>query len=78
VKIADFGLSNELSDGDFLSTGCGSPNYAAPGGIRGGVHGGPETLDVWSSGVIFYVMLCGRLPFEDGDVQVLFMKISCE
>ncbi|TFK42231.1 snf 1 [Crucibulum laeve] len=75
VKIADFGLSNEISDGDFLTTSCGSPNYAAPEVIRGGIYAGPE-IDVWSSGVILYVMLCGRLPFEDDDVQVLFTKIS--
>ncbi|KAF6753246.1 CAMK/CAMKL/AMPK protein kinase [Ephemerocybe angulata] len=75
VKIADFGLSNEISDGDFLTTSCGSPNYAAPEVIRGGVYAGPE-IDVWSSGVILYVMLCGRLPFEDDDVQVLFQKIT--
>lgn len=75
VKIADFGLSNEISDGDFLTTSCGSPNYAAPEVIRGGVYAGPE-IDVWSSGVILFVMLCGRLPFEDDDVQALFSKIS--
>ncbi|KIK02548.1 hypothetical protein K443DRAFT_677498 [Laccaria amethystina LaAM-08-1] len=75
VKIADFGLSNEISDGDFLTTSCGSPNYAAPEVIRGGIYAGPE-IDVWSSGVILYVMLCGRLPFEDDDVQILFSKIS--
>ncbi|KAF8079306.1 snf 1 [Lyophyllum atratum] len=75
VKIADFGLSNEISDGDFLTTSCGSPNYAAPEVIRGGIYAGPE-IDVWSSGVILYVMLCGRLPFEDEDVQQLFAKIN--
>jgi len=75
VKIADFGLSNEIRDGDFLKTSCGSPNYAAPEVIRGGLYTGPE-IDVWSCGVILYVMLCGRLPFEDDDVQTLFTKIS--
>lgn len=75
VKIADFGLSNEIKDGDFLRTSCGSPNYAAPEVIRGGLYTGPE-IDVWSCGVILYVMLCGRLPFEDDDVQTLFTKIS--
>ena len=30
VKIADFGLSNMMQDGEFLRTSCGSPNYAAP------------------------------------------------
>jgi carbon catabolite-derepressing protein kinase len=75
VKIADFGLSNQMKDGDFLKTSCGSPNYAAPEVIRGGLYTGPE-IDVWSCGVILYVMLCGRLPFEDEDVQTLFTKIS--
>jgi carbon catabolite-derepressing protein kinase len=75
VKIADFGLSNEIKDGDFLKTSCGSPNYAAPEVIRGGLYTGPE-IDVWSAGVILYVMLCGRLPFEDEDVHTLFTKIS--
>ncbi|KAI0691536.1 kinase-like domain-containing protein [Cerioporus squamosus] len=75
VKIADFGLSIEIKDGDFLKTSCGSPNYAALEVIRGGLYTGPE-IDVWSCGVILYVMLCGRLPFLDDDVQTLFSKIS--
>lgn len=75
VKIADFGLSNKIVDGDFLRTSCGSPNYAAPEVIRGGLYTGPE-IDVWSCGVILYVILCGRLPFENEDVQVLFDRIS--
>lgn len=75
VKIADFGLSNALKDGEFLLTSCGSPNYAAPEVINGMRYTGPE-IDVWSCGVILYVMLCGRLPFEDDDVNVLFAKIA--
>lgn len=35
VKIADFGLSNMMMDGEFLRTSCGSPNYAAPEVISG-------------------------------------------
>ena len=35
VKIADFGLSNMMTDGEFLRTSCGSPNYAAPEVISG-------------------------------------------
>ena len=37
VKIGDFGLSNIMSDGEFLKTSCGSPNYAAPEVISGKV-----------------------------------------
>ncbi|KAI9350474.1 kinase-like domain-containing protein [Zopfochytrium polystomum] len=75
VKIADFGLSNIMSDGDFLKTSCGSPNYAAPEVISGKLYEGPE-VDVWSCGVILYVMLCGRLPFDDDYIPNLFKKIN--
>ncbi|KAH3666874.1 hypothetical protein OGAPHI_003323 [Ogataea philodendri] len=75
VKIADFGLSNIMTDGNFLKTSCGSPNYAAPEVISGKLYAGPE-VDVWSCGVILYVMLCGRLPFDDELIPALFKKIS--
>lgn len=75
VKIADFGLSNIMTDGNFLKTSCGSPNYAAPEVISGKLYAGPE-VDVWSSGVILYVMLCRRLPFDDESIPVLFKNIS--
>lgn len=75
IKIADFGLSNIMSDGNFLKTSCGSPNYAAPEVISGKLYAGPE-VDVWSCGVILYVMLCGRLPFDDESIPALFKKIS--
>lgn len=75
VKIADFGLSNIMTDGNFLKTSCGSPNYAAPEVISGKLYAGPE-VDVWSSGVILYVMLCRRLPFDDENIPVLFKNIS--
>ncbi|OBZ88541.1 Carbon catabolite-derepressing protein kinase [Choanephora cucurbitarum] len=77
VKIADFGLSNIMTDGDFLKTSCGSPNYAAPEVISGRLYAGPE-VDVWSCGVILYVMLCGRLPFDDEYIPTLFKKINGE
>ncbi|XP_037071805.1 LOW QUALITY PROTEIN: 5'-AMP-activated protein kinase catalytic subunit alpha-2-like, partial [Pollicipes pollicipes] len=75
VKIADFGLSNMMKDGDFLSTSCGSPNYAAPEVISGSMYAGPE-VDVWSCGVILYALLCGTLPFDDDHVPTLFTKIK--
>ncbi|EGG10121.1 uncharacterized protein MELLADRAFT_51841 [Melampsora larici-populina 98AG31] len=75
VKIADFGLSNIMRDGDFLKTSCGSPNYAAPEVISGKLYAGPE-IDIWSCGVILFVMLCGRLPFDDDHIPMLFKKIN--
>jgi carbon catabolite-derepressing protein kinase len=75
VKIADFGLSNIMTDGNFLKTSCGSPNYAAPEVISGKLYAGPE-VDVWSSGVILYVLLVGKLPFDDDYIPALFKKIQ--
>lgn len=75
VKIADFGLSNMMSDGHFLRTSCGSPNYAAPEVISGRMYAGPE-VDVWSCGVILYALLCGSLPFDDENIPNLFKKIK--
>lgn len=75
VKIADFGLSNIMTDGNFLKTSCGSPNYAAPEVISGKLYAGPE-VDVWSCGVILFVLLVGRLPFDDEYIPALFKKIA--
>ena len=75
VKIADFGLSNIMRDGQFLKTSCGSPNYAAPEVISGKLYAGPE-VDVWSCGVILYALLCGSLPFDDENIPNLFKKIK--
>ncbi|CAE6935577.1 KIN10 [Symbiodinium sp. CCMP2592] len=75
VKIADFGLSNTMRDGEFLKTSCGSPNYASPEVVSGKAYVGPE-VDVWSGGVVLYALLCGSLPFDDENVPNLFRKIK--
>jgi 5'-AMP-activated protein kinase catalytic alpha subunit len=74
VKIADFGLSNIMKDGELLKTSCGSPNYAAPEVVSGELYAGQE-VDIWSCGVILYALLTGTLPFDDDNVQILFKKI---
>lgn len=74
IKVADFGLSNLMYDGEFLRTSCGSPNYAAPEVISGSLYAGPE-VDIWSCGVILFALLCGSLPFDDESIPRLFRKI---
>ena len=75
LKIIDFGLSNYFYDKNkLLSTPCGSPCYASPEMIAGKNYDGFK-IDIWSTGIILYAMLCGFLPFEDNDNDQLFKKI---
>jgi 5'-AMP-activated protein kinase catalytic alpha subunit len=75
LKIVDFGLSNTYNKGESLRTACGSPCYAAPETIANKPYSG-VMVDIWSSGIILYAMLCGYLPFEDRDNEVLYRKIG--
>ncbi|VDN32202.1 unnamed protein product [Gongylonema pulchrum] len=70
IKIADFGFSNFYSNTGTLDTFCGSPPYAAPEVFEGKRYTGPE-IDVWSLGVVLYVLTCGVLPFEGSSLQAL-------
>ena len=74
IKIVDFGLSNTYYENELLTTACGSPCYAAPEILQGKKYKGVE-VDIWSSGIILYAMLCGYLPFEDKNNQNLYKKI---
>lgn len=75
IKIIDFGLSNCYKKIEFLSTQCGSPCYAAPEMISGNKYKG-ENIDVWSAGITLFAMVCGFLPFEDTNNDVLYRKIT--
>jgi serine/threonine protein kinase len=70
IKIADFGFSNFWSPASTLSTWCGSPPYAAPEVFEGQKYFGPE-IDVWSLGVVLYVLVCGALPFDGTTLPAL-------
>eukprot|EP01062_Namystynia_karyoxenos_P051698 TRINITY_DN4072_c0_g5_i1.p1 TRINITY_DN4072_c0_g5~~TRINITY_DN4072_c0_g5_i1.p1 ORF type:complete len:458 (+),score=155.58 TRINITY_DN4072_c0_g5_i1:125-1498(+) len=80
LKISDFGLSNLQrggagQGGTLLQTVCGTPNYVAPEVLKDKGYNG-ITADIWSCGVILFVMLAGYLPFEDPNMNALFNKIE--
>eukprot|EP00371_Babesia_bovis_P003390 XP_001612037.1 protein kinase domain containing protein [Babesia bovis T2Bo] len=75
LKLGDFGLSNFLREGECLRTPCGSPNYASPEVICGKSYSGPE-IDIWSCGIVLYVLLCECLPFDNDEMSVLFLTIK--
>ncbi|XP_046665420.1 serine/threonine-protein kinase SIK2-like isoform X2 [Homalodisca vitripennis] len=90
IKIADFGFSNYYTPGEQLATWCGSPPYAAPEVFEGKKYTGPE-IDIWSLGVVLYVLVCGALPFDGSTLHTLrdrvlsgrfripyFMSSDCE
>ncbi|XP_071749104.1 serine/threonine-protein kinase SIK3 [Lepeophtheirus salmonis] len=78
VKLADFGFSNYYSPGHLLSTWCGSPPYAAPELFEGKEYIGPKA-DIWSLGVVLYVLVSGSLPFDAPTLQELKSRVlSCQ
>ncbi|XP_063506230.1 maternal embryonic leucine zipper kinase isoform X6 [Pongo pygmaeus] len=76
LKLIDFGLcAKPKGNKDYhLQTCCGSLAYAAPELIQGKSYLGSEA-DVWSMGVLLYVLMCGFLPFDDDNVMALYKKI---
>ncbi|KAF2859668.1 Pkinase-domain-containing protein [Piedraia hortae CBS 480.64] len=77
VKLIDFGMAALQPEGRKLTTPCGSPHYAAPEVISARPYDGTKA-DVWSCGVILYVMLTGFTPFnysEGGNFRSLFRDI---
>ncbi|CAN9497637.1 unnamed protein product [Ophioblennius macclurei] len=75
IKLADFGFGNFYNAGDPLSTWCGSPPYAAPEVFEGKEYEGPQ-LDIWSLGVVLYVLVCGSLPFDGPSLPALRQRVT--
>ncbi|XP_074652388.1 serine/threonine-protein kinase SIK3-like isoform X2 [Tubulanus polymorphus] len=74
IKIADFGFSNYFTPGKKLTTWCGSPPYAAPELFEGKEYDAPK-VDIWSLGVVLYVLVCGALPFDGSTLQSLRARV---
>eukprot|EP00177_Eucheuma_denticulatum_P003377 GFKZ01006110.1.p1 GENE.GFKZ01006110.1~~GFKZ01006110.1.p1 ORF type:complete len:912 (+),score=125.95 GFKZ01006110.1:162-2738(+) len=75
VKLTDFGIAYYSEDPSALcKTLCGTPLYVAPEVLLRQPYG-PEA-DLWSLGVIIYIMLVGYPPFDDNDIVQLVKKIK--
>lgn len=77
LKVTDFGLSaftDHLRQDGLLHTTCGTPAYVAPEVIGKKGYDGAKA-DIWSCGVILYVLLAGFLPFQDENIMAMYKKI---
>jgi calcium/calmodulin-dependent protein kinase I len=74
IKIADFGLAKLLKQETLMQTACGTPGYVAPEILEGSSY--DSSVDVWSLGVITYIILCGFPPFYDENNAQLFAAIK--
>jgi len=72
IKVTDFGLSKDFATGS-LKTSCGTPDYVAPEVLKGQTY--DNSVDIWSIGVITYILLCGFPPFYGTTDQQIFEKI---
>ncbi|KAJ3135406.1 calcium calmodulin-dependent protein kinase type 1G, partial [Irineochytrium annulatum] len=73
IMISDFGLSKIFSEDEVMRTACGTPGYVAPEVLRRQGYG--REVDLWSLGVITYILLCGYPPFYDQNNVELFRQI---
>ncbi|XP_071613239.1 SNF-related serine/threonine-protein kinase-like [Heliangelus exortis] len=77
VKLTDFGFSNLFQPGKMLTTSCGSLAYSAPEILLGDEYDAPA-VDIWSLGVILYMLVCGHPPFQEAnDSETLTMIMDC-
>ncbi|KAK7385614.1 hypothetical protein VNO78_31346 [Psophocarpus tetragonolobus] len=78
LKVSDFGLSaladSKRQDG-LLHTTCGTPAYVAPEVIKRKGYDGAKA-DIWSCGVVLFVLLAGYIPFHDSNLMELYRKIN--
>ena len=74
IKLIDFGLPKYIKKGQKLNSKIGTPYYLAPEVLEGKYD---KQCDLWSIGVITYVLLCGYPPFNAEKEHDLFNKILC-
>ena len=75
IKLVGFSVSSLFSPQSHLKTFCSSHYFPAPEMLDSKPYIGPE-VDVWSFGVVLYVLVCGRVPFDDYNMPDLQQKIK--
>ena len=83
IKLIDFGIAKQMTsltnnDRSFTTTGkfIGKAKYAAPEQVTGDIAHQNKTTDIYSIGILFYQLVCGHLPFNGPDHEVMQMQIN--
>jgi len=75
ICVTDFGLSKCVqTESTLMKTACGTPNYVAPEVLEGLRYN--SQVDMWSVGVILYILLCGFPPFVEKNLKSLYKRIK--
>lgn len=75
LVVADFDLASMMRPDSLYHMSRGSPNYVSPEVLTGQAYGG-KPVDIWSCGVILYVLVTGSLPFDDDSVANILRKVQ--
>ena len=74
IKIIDFGFSRSFAGDIILTDTCCSPAYAAPEILKRKYKG--DQIDIWSCGIVLYVMVYGVLPFDQNNMKDLVYHVK--
>jgi serine/threonine protein kinase len=75
IKISDFGFSRHMPETSLLATACGSTAYASPECLNGVEYCGMKS-DMWSTGIILFAMVTGKLPWASKNIAVVIKQIK--
>lgn len=74
IKVGDFGFAKRVHTPKSLTVRCGTPSYVAPEIVKNQPY--DQSCDMWSVGVVIYVMLCGYTPFREKTQDKIFERIK--
>ncbi|OIW14079.1 hypothetical protein TanjilG_11424 [Lupinus angustifolius] len=77
LKVSDFGLSavsDQIRQDELFHTFCGTPAYVAPEVLSRRGYDGAK-VDIWSCGVVLFVLMAGYLPFNDKNIMAMYRRI---
>ena len=77
IKLGDFGLAVKLENNkERRKSMCGTPNYLAPEILQNKHEGHSYEVDIWALGVIIYILIVGKAPFQTNNLNETYKRIQ--